>query len=487
MKRPSDGLVELILFDVAGRLHAIDSAYLQEVVQSTSPSPLPFVPDYVDGLVNVNGSIIPQVDLAALLYGQVADAQDESAFHSVLILDFSGMTLAVRAGQVQELLKITGEDIHHTPDVAADIVEEGEESGTAPELPPHIEGWVEYFPPSGPVHIPVIDAESLREVIRYNQTAKGKPGFLGKVEERVVEEERLLKYLVVDVCGSEFAFALDDVLEIVSPELICPQPGAPELVQGVALVREKPLLVLGLHELLGEGRPESAADSVRYVVVVRDSDMVCGISISRLCGLEMVPERQVKTDQERQITTLMRQNGTSLIRVIRPEVLLDQRMRLLAGPFLPSYDHSMEEARVPQMELLRFEMEGSAYGIEVGSIRRVVSDKLIEPLLSEQGSLIGTMELEGKVLPVVDLYAQLGHKGGESRHRECIVVNDGEEDWAVAINETDQIVKIDETRVNAVAEGSSQYVAAFSSFGGKLLTILDIAAICRDNRIHADQ
>jgi len=57
MKNSSDTPIDIILFSVIDRVFAIDQEFLVEVLESTAASQLPFVPKYVDGLINVNGQI----------------------------------------------------------------------------------------------------------------------------------------------------------------------------------------------------------------------------------------------------------------------------------------------------------------------------------------------------------------------------------------------------------------------------------------------
>ena len=111
MKNSSDKSIELILFSVIDRVFAIDQEVIVEVLESTSASPLPFVPDYVDGLINVGGNIIPQVDLSGLLYGMESSTPLDNQFQTVLVVSIDDVPMALRVGQVQESLSIVETDI----------------------------------------------------------------------------------------------------------------------------------------------------------------------------------------------------------------------------------------------------------------------------------------------------------------------------------------------------------------------------------------
>ncbi len=472
MKSSSDKPIELTLFSVIGHVFAIDQEFLIEVLESTSASQLPFVPDFVDGLINVNGQILPQVDLASLVYGSDYEKPINNKFHTVLVVSIDGVTLALRVGQVQETLSIIESDIIKSKPVKKSKKTKSSKKDQQAE---YTLGTFDYN--NG--QITLLDVEALKDIIKADKTSSGKQGFLGKVAESKHDEEKFQGYLIVEVSGNEYAFSLSDVYEINVLDVIYSQPRAPVQVAGVSLIREEPRLILNLSELIGEKHQEVVAGSV---VMIQSGDVFCGLLIGKLLGLEMISEHQVKVDKEKSLRTILRDNGNSLTKVINVNNLFDSKIQGLIRPYMPDQKSMDEKVVIKQVEMLRFEVGGSAYGINVNKIHRVVSDKSIEPLLSKHGCIMGTMELEGRVVPVINLFEQLGYSTEDAVYRECIVVNDGESDWGLIINETDQIVKIDENRIDAVNDKDMKYVSAFSSYNGSLLTILNVNAICKDNR-----
>lgn len=466
MKSSSDKPLDLILFSVIDHLFAIDQCYVIEVLESTIASPLPFVPNYVDGLINVNGQIIPQIDLAALLYGADYNKSFNDKFQTVLVLDIDDLKLAFKVGQVQQSLSIVTADIEKTP---------ADKNKSKNQLSEYMLGTVEY----NEKQAILLDASSMKNVIKAKKIQPGKQGFLGKVTQIKHDEEKFQGYLIVEVSGTEYAFSLSDVYEINVLNMIYSQPRAPAQVAGVSLVREEPRLILNLSELIGE-KPQPVIAGA--VVMVHSEEVFCGLLISKLRGLEMVNEKQIKIDKNKGLQTILRDGGNTLTKVINIDTVFNKEVLRLIKPYMPNMKSLDEKIVINYIEVLRFEVGGSAYGLNVKEIHRVVSDKSVQPLLSKHGCIMGTMELEGRVVPVINLYEQLGYATDGVVYRECIVVNDGENDWGLVINETDQIIKIDEDRIDPVSDKDMKYVSAFSSYNGSLLTILNVSAICQDNR-----
>ena len=63
----------LVLFRLAGRVHGVALEAVREVIPSRRPTRLPGAPAHVAGLINVRGTIVTVIDLAARLSGRPAD------------------------------------------------------------------------------------------------------------------------------------------------------------------------------------------------------------------------------------------------------------------------------------------------------------------------------------------------------------------------------------------------------------------------------
>ncbi|MCJ2189261.1 chemotaxis protein CheW, partial [Novosphingobium beihaiensis] len=58
---------ELITFEIAGQIFALDIMSIREIRAWTPVTPMPRVPSYVAGVVNLRGTVLPVIDLAARL------------------------------------------------------------------------------------------------------------------------------------------------------------------------------------------------------------------------------------------------------------------------------------------------------------------------------------------------------------------------------------------------------------------------------------
>lgn len=62
-KRGTSAIIEIIEFTLASEIYGVESAFVREVHPLKDFTPLPGVPSFILGIVNVRGQILPVVDL----------------------------------------------------------------------------------------------------------------------------------------------------------------------------------------------------------------------------------------------------------------------------------------------------------------------------------------------------------------------------------------------------------------------------------------
>lgn len=484
MKKFDTDVLELILFSVGNELLAIETSHLLEVLEATHVSPIPFVPPYIDGLINVNGQIMPQINFSVLTEGQLdSEIDDQQESSTLLVVSVDGMLMALLVGAVQEPISAKITEIKAVKSKSAKG--KGKKSKTADTKVSEecFFGQVTHADQS----VKIFDVEALKGIIKSSEQSAGKKGFLGKATKETEEIEVVIDYLFIKVMEREYAINLNDVVEITELETVSRQPRAPEIVAGVGLIRSEPRLIVSLSNLLNNAA-DNRTDGA--VVIVENNDVQCGLLIGELVGLESVKQSQLRVGNDEQDVTIIGENGDKLIKVLHMAKLFNDETMSKILPYMPDIKQSVQEIKLKQFEILQFMVDGDAFGFFIDDVRRVLSGKSLERLLTEHKFIMGTMELEGKVIPVINLLAQLGYSelgsalDEDDVQREYIVVNDGHSDWGLAISQTEQIIQVDETKVEKVTSDSSSFVSSFVNYNEQLITILNPEAICIENKEH---
>ncbi len=91
-------LIELVVFTLAAEDYGIESVYIREIYPLKDFTPLPGVPSYILGIINVRGQILPVVDLKKFLN---LPGKGLGELNKVIILHNEQMEFGILADVVQ--------------------------------------------------------------------------------------------------------------------------------------------------------------------------------------------------------------------------------------------------------------------------------------------------------------------------------------------------------------------------------------------------
>jgi purine-binding chemotaxis protein CheW len=116
--RDSSTLLWIIEFTLGGERYGIESAFVREVYPLKDFTPLPGVPSFIRGIVNVRGQILPVVDMKKF-FGLPANGLGE--LNKIIILQDGQMEFGILADEVSGTRVIYGEDLLPAPSSVAGI------------------------------------------------------------------------------------------------------------------------------------------------------------------------------------------------------------------------------------------------------------------------------------------------------------------------------------------------------------------------------
>jgi purine-binding chemotaxis protein CheW len=110
---------ELITFEVQGQVFAIDLMAIREIRAWTPVTRLPQVPAHVAGVVNLRGTVLPVIDLAARLGWAPTEA---SARHAIIVTQLGGKACGLIVESVSDIVTIGADALQPPPAGAGDAV-----------------------------------------------------------------------------------------------------------------------------------------------------------------------------------------------------------------------------------------------------------------------------------------------------------------------------------------------------------------------------
>ncbi len=107
---------ELITVVIGEQRFAIDIQLVREIRGWTSSTPLPNAPDYVLGVINLRGAVLPVLNLAARLGLPASEARSSSV---VIVVDLVGRTVGLLVDAVSDIINVGEGEIQPAPVIGA--------------------------------------------------------------------------------------------------------------------------------------------------------------------------------------------------------------------------------------------------------------------------------------------------------------------------------------------------------------------------------
>ncbi|OPZ39976.1 MAG: Chemotaxis protein CheW [Synergistetes bacterium ADurb.BinA166] len=109
---------QLVVFGLGKEEFGIDISRVREIVKLQNITTIPQSMDFVEGIVNLRGQIVPIVDLCKRFL--VADRSESvDAERRIIVVNMSGQNIGILVDGVSEILRIPDEAIEPTPPIVA--------------------------------------------------------------------------------------------------------------------------------------------------------------------------------------------------------------------------------------------------------------------------------------------------------------------------------------------------------------------------------
>ena len=105
-------LLQLVSFHVGDEEFGLDILRVQEIIRIQPLTRVPNLPDYIDGVINLRGKVIPVIGLRKRL-GLDKQAADKRT--RIVVVDVHGQVLGFVVDSVSEVLRIHTDTVEPTP------------------------------------------------------------------------------------------------------------------------------------------------------------------------------------------------------------------------------------------------------------------------------------------------------------------------------------------------------------------------------------
>ena len=117
---------QYLTFTLGGEMFAVGILNVKEIIEYGYLTEIPMMPDFVRGVINLRGSVVPVIDLAARFGGKPAEPNRRTCIVIVEVSDEIGERAArhdigIMVDAVSEVLDIPGSEIEPPPTFGARI------------------------------------------------------------------------------------------------------------------------------------------------------------------------------------------------------------------------------------------------------------------------------------------------------------------------------------------------------------------------------
>lgn len=115
------GLVQLVSFNLAREEYGIDVLKVREIIRMPNITRVPNTPQYVDGVINLRGKVIPIISMRNR-FGLTGIGNNSQT--RIMVLDVAGELMGFIVDAVSEVIRISADEIQPSPVMASGAIEQ---------------------------------------------------------------------------------------------------------------------------------------------------------------------------------------------------------------------------------------------------------------------------------------------------------------------------------------------------------------------------
>ena len=98
-----DAEEQLVIFELANEVYGVDIGRVQEIIRMASITRLPRAPEFVEGVINLRGKVIPVVDLKRRFGLRL---EEETKASRIVVVDVGEQTIGMVVDAVSEVMRV---------------------------------------------------------------------------------------------------------------------------------------------------------------------------------------------------------------------------------------------------------------------------------------------------------------------------------------------------------------------------------------------
>ncbi|MBF0102975.1 MAG: chemotaxis protein CheW [Desulfobacterales bacterium] len=429
---------QLVCFKLADEEFGVDINTIREIVRVPEITYIPRAPNYVRGIANLRGNVLPIIDGRRRLFLPDVDLTERTR---VLILDINGISTGILVDAVSEVMRVSASDEDPPPAVTQGGVDNSFLNGVVKLN--QGKRLILTIRPEEVLNIDVSESKQKERTEALSTTSES------EAKTQQIDERQLVSFVVGD---EEYAFDIGVVKEILRLTEITAVPNAPAHVRGLITVRNVLLPILNLRTMLN--MEETDAEDQR-VLVVEINGFTVGLMVDRVNEVLRVPislidatpqlasntneiESVAQLNDGKRLILILNLNG--LIDISQVSSLVDQKETEQSET---QQVKSAQNGNIDEKQLVTFKLEDEEYGFEITEVQEINRLGDVTRMPKAPDYVSGVTNLRGQVVPLINLRQRflLSKKETDDRTRIIIVDLNGNR-TGIIVDQVNEVLRL---------------------------------------------
>ena len=282
-----------LTFELRGTRYAIDALCVEKSIWLPALTPAEDLPDYFIGLLNLQGKVLPVIDLPVRFGHAASELRVDQA---IILIHAAGQRYGILADRLLEV--VAGDSADIEPYVHMEGGHHSLHQVISGIIKP--DGVVSILLDAGQLSALVLDAtdygggsgnrlSSLTATLPITDQALLKSRAQQLLAEAEASEEAVQWQALVDIGAHHFAVELNSVTEFVHLSRVTPIPCCPEHIIGCINLRGEVVTILDMAPMLLHKTTEPYRDAV----LIQMGDKRVGIAVHRIVDVRPYPLRSI--------------------------------------------------------------------------------------------------------------------------------------------------------------------------------------------------
>jgi purine-binding chemotaxis protein CheW len=441
-----------VSFSIGEEYFGIHIDEVKQIIRVPRITRVPKMPDFVLGICNLRGSVLPVIDLSLRL--GLSEPCGDSEDARVIVVEKRGMLIGLVVEAVNEV--------------------KSTESGSYEEIPAMLSGGADQKFISGIFKmqlkseirlVQIVDTDELVNIseLQKNSEEISSRGAVSLSREFDTESDLsdYERFISFDIHSHSYAIEIHKINEIIRiPEYVA-VPGLDRYVKGIFSLREKVIPLVSLHSKFGKTETEYGEDA--RVVIIEIEETLVGFVAEKVNEVLSVPVSDIEepprvfSDRDSEVSSIIKaDSGEKLIMILDTDNLLKSRevetLKKLAEQKTGEFDmEASDNSSIDERQIVTFTIEDEEYGIFIEKVQEINRYTNVTRVPKTPVFVEGIINLRGEVIPLIDLRKRFELEAKErDEFTRVILVNLGSVKVGFVVDFVDEVLRVNASDIDDV-------------------------------------